>query len=89
MFYGQLIYMKATIEFDDELYRELKATAAARGQKVDDLVTEGVRMALRPEASIGERRRIKLPIMKSRKAGTLKLTNEMIAEHESKIDTGQ
>jgi len=81
--------MKATIEFDDELYRELKTTAAVRGRKIDDLVAEGVRMVLRVEDSAGQRSRIKLPIVKSLKAGTVKLTNEMIAEHESKLDAGQ
>ncbi len=38
--------MKATIEFEDELYRRLKATAAMRGKKVRELVAEGVRMVL-------------------------------------------
>jgi hypothetical protein len=38
--------MKATIEFDDALYRQLKAVAALRGRKVKDLVTEGVRLML-------------------------------------------
>lgn len=81
--------MKATIEFDDELYRQLKATAALRGSKVKELVAEGVRMVLRDRDATGPGRRIKLPIVKSRKPGTLKLTNEMIAEHESKLDAGQ
>lgn len=38
--------MKATIEFDDHLYRRLKATAALRGNTVKELVTEGVRRIL-------------------------------------------
>lgn len=38
--------MKATIEFEDDLYRRLKATAALRGMKVRELVNEGVRMVL-------------------------------------------
>lgn len=81
--------MKATIEFDDELYRQLKATAALRGSKVKELVAEGVRMVLgranRPQRSP----RLKLPIVKSRKPGTLRLTNKMIAEHEAGLDTGR
>jgi hypothetical protein len=38
--------MKATIEFDDKLYRRLKAEAALQGQTVKELVTEGVRRVL-------------------------------------------
>ena len=80
--------MKATIEFDDELYRQLKATAALRGSKVKELVAEGVRMVLRNSDTPRRLKRIQLPIVKSRKPGTLKLTNKMIAEHEAGIDAG-
>lgn len=38
--------MKATIEFDDQLYRRLKVEAARRGRTVKDLVADGVRQVL-------------------------------------------
>jgi len=38
--------MKATIDFDDALYRRLKIEAARRGRTVRDLVAEGVRHML-------------------------------------------
>ena len=38
--------MKATIDLDDTLYRQLKAQAALRGRKVRELVAEGVRRIL-------------------------------------------
>ena len=38
--------MKATVEFDDALYRHLKVQAALRGRSVKDLVAEGVRQVL-------------------------------------------
>ncbi|MFZ4736500.1 MAG: hypothetical protein ACOYM9_11175 [Bradymonadia bacterium] len=38
--------MKATIELDDALYRQLKAAAALQGRKVKELVAEGVRRVL-------------------------------------------
>jgi len=38
--------MKATIEFEDALYRRLKAEAALSGRKVRDMVAEGVRRVL-------------------------------------------
>ena len=41
--------MKTTLEIDDELYRQAKAHASITGQKMKDLVTEGLRMALQSE----------------------------------------
>ena len=38
--------MKTTLEIDDELYREAKAHASLTGQKMKDLVTKGLRLAL-------------------------------------------
>ncbi len=49
--------MKATIEFDDALYRRLKVEAARRGRTVRDLVAEAVTRALDipPESPTGAR----------------------------------
>jgi hypothetical protein len=80
--------MKATIELEDELYRQLKATAALRGRRVKELAAESVRLVLQGASSPQRLRRLKLPIVKSRKPGTLKLTNELIAKHEARIDAG-
>ena len=38
--------MKATIDFDEQLYRRLKVEAARRGRTVRELVAEGVRYVL-------------------------------------------
>ena len=38
--------MKATIDFDDTLYRRLKVEAARRGRTVRELVADGVRHVL-------------------------------------------
>ncbi len=38
--------MKATIDFDDALYRRLKVEAARRGRSVRELVAEGIRQVL-------------------------------------------
>jgi hypothetical protein len=80
--------MKATIEIDDDLYRQVKAAAAIRGRKVKDLVAEGLRTILRSSRPALPARRIQLPFVKSKKAGTLRLSNEMIAEAEALLDTG-
>jgi hypothetical protein len=41
--------VKTTLEIDDDLYREAKAHASLTGQKMKDLVTKGLRLALLPE----------------------------------------
>ena len=38
--------MKTTIELPDDLYRRAKSEAALRGQKLKDLVEEGLRLTL-------------------------------------------
>jgi len=43
--------MKATIEFDDALYRRLKIEAAKRGRTVRELVAEGVLTVLNAPAT--------------------------------------
>ena len=45
--------MKATIDFDDALYRRLKIEAARRGRTVRELVAEGVRLVLDAPATTG------------------------------------
>jgi hypothetical protein len=44
---GYLASMKATIEFEDALYRRLKVEAARRGVTIRDLVAQGARWVLR------------------------------------------
>ena len=80
--------MKVTIEIDDELYRQVKAPAARRGRKVKDLVAEGLRTILRSPHAGPRARRIQLPIVKSKKPGTLRLRNETIAKVEARLDKG-
>ena len=46
--------MKATIEFDEQLYRRLKIEAARRGRTVRDMVSDAVRQVLDgPTATTG------------------------------------
>lgn len=49
--------MKATIDFEERLYRRLKIEAARRGRTIRELVEDGVRyvLDLAPEASAEEK----------------------------------
>ena len=75
--------MKANIELDDDLYRELEAVASRRGKKVGELVAEGVRMVL-SESSNSEpappstpRRRVSFPIIKTKRKEPLDLPDDI------------
>jgi hypothetical protein len=82
--------MKATIEFEERLYRRLKAEAALRGRTVKELVAEGVRRVLdAPEAPARTaRRRSRLPVLRKATSGKpiLPVAKAELAEIELKED---
>jgi hypothetical protein len=82
-----LVFMKATIEFDDELYRKLKVAAALRGRKVRELVEEGVRMVLHSPPKTGKRQaKASLPLIKSSRKKTLDIPDDIVSRLEMADD---
>ena len=76
-------FMKTTIEFDDDLYRQLKVTAARRGRKVRELVEEGVRMVLQSPPTTGKsRRKAAFPLIKSSRTRTLDIPDDVASRIE-------
>lgn len=71
--------MKATVELDDALYRELKAAAALRGRKIKELVAEGVQTVLRDLTMTSPRHRIRVPVIRSGRPGTLDIPEDVAA----------
>ena len=70
--------MRTTIDIPDPLYRQLKGKAASEGRSVKELVLRGVEQELRNR---GRRtRRVSLPIVPSKRPGTLELDNAKIFE---------
>ena len=71
--------MKATIEFEENLYRKLKATAALQRRKVKDLVAEGVGLVLEGAKSPRPvRRRIRLPIIRTKRSRPLDIPDDIV-----------
>lgn len=70
--------MRTAIDFPDETYRELKIQAAREGTTVRQVVLEGVAMRLRSESVAAKR--FEVPVIHSKRPGTLHLTNEEIDE---------
>jgi len=71
--------MRTTVDIPDPLYRELKAKAAAEGTSVKRLILRGVEGELH-EGQPRRSRRVKLPIVPSKRPGSLKLENARIYE---------
>ena len=71
--------MRTTVDIPDPLYRELKTKAAREGTTVKELILRSVEAKL-VEPKRKRPKRIVLPIIKSKRPGTLYLDNAKIAE---------
>lgn len=66
--------MRTTVDLPDPLFRELKATAARRGTSLKNLIRGALEKELhRTDRSPG--RRLKFPLLPSRRPGVLNPTN--------------
>ena len=68
--------MRTTVDIPDPTYRKLKSKAAAEGSSVKELILRGVEKEL--NAGGRQRGRLELPIVRSRRPGSLRLTNEQL-----------
>ena len=70
--------MRTTIDIPDEIYRTIKIIAAERGITVRELMLEGVELVRQQPRTACER--FAVPVIPSKRPGTLNLTNEQIDE---------
>ena len=69
--------MRTTVDIPDPVYRRLKVRAASEGRSVKELLLRGAEhMLASPERSAG--RRVTLPIVRSKRPGTLVIDNARI-----------
>ncbi len=71
--------MRTTVDIPDPVYRRLKTRAAGEGSSARELILRRVEQVLR-EGRRKSRRRVKLPIVRSKHSGTLRLDNAKIYE---------
>jgi hypothetical protein len=69
--------MRTTVDIPDPVYRRLKSRAASEGRTAKELILRGVEQVLK-EPPRRRGRRVKLPIVPSKKPGTLHLDNAKI-----------
>jgi hypothetical protein len=71
--------MRTTIDIPDETYRAIKVLAAERGETVRKLVLEALETIRQGERETPQKR-FEIPVVRSKRPGTLDLTNEQIDE---------
>jgi Ribbon-helix-helix protein, copG family len=71
--------VRTTVDIPDPLYRELKGKAAKEGRSVKELILRSVEQELKSRRDRATRR-VSLPIVPSRRPGTLDMDNVKIFE---------
>lgn len=69
--------MRTTFDIPDETYRQLKIKAAEEGTPIREMLLRGIAYVLAPQKP-QRVRKLKLPLIRSSRPGTLHLTNEQI-----------
>jgi hypothetical protein len=72
--------MRTTVDIPDPTYRNLKAKAALGGCSVKELILRGVQAELNGEKRGETKGRVALPLIKSKRPGWLRLSNQTIHE---------
>jgi len=73
--------MRTTIDLSDELYSHLRTMAAERGTSIKTLIHDAVRSMLATKRT-SVKGHADFPMIRSKRPGSVKLTNEMIHDAE-------
>jgi hypothetical protein len=71
--------MRTTVDIPGPLYRRLKGRAAQEGSSAKELILRGVEEVLK-DSRRKRRRKVRLPIVRSKRPGTVRLDNAKIYE---------
>jgi predicted CopG family antitoxin len=70
--------VRTTVDIPDSMYRELKGKAAREGKSVKEVILRGVEQELKSRKP--HSKRVKAPIVRSKRPGATKLDNAKIFE---------
>lgn len=70
--------MRTTVDIPDAIYRQLKSRAAREGSSTRKLILRGVEQVLRENPRKPSGKRLKLPLIRSKRPGTLRIDNAAI-----------
>jgi hypothetical protein len=71
--------MRTTVDIPDQMYRRLKGRAAREGRSAKELILRGVEQILADERRTSGRR-VSLPLVRSKRPGSVSLDNARIYE---------
>ncbi len=71
--------MRTTIDINDALYKKIKVTAAMSGLTLKEFIARAVEHELETSGPGFERRRVRLPLVPSKKPGSLFINSDDIA----------
>ena len=71
--------MRTTVDIPDQMYRRLKGRAAQEGRSAKELILRGVEQILAGHRRTSGRR-VTLPLVRSKRPGTVSLDNARIYE---------
>jgi len=71
--------MRTTVDVPDPVFRKMKATAALRGVSLKEFLLIAVEHEMEKKPAKKEHR-VKLPLIRSKRPGTLNLTNAEIED---------
>jgi hypothetical protein len=69
--------VRTTVDIPDSLYQELKSKAAREKRSVKEIILRGVESEVKSRSK-KKRRRVVLPLIRSKRPGTLEIDNEKI-----------
>jgi hypothetical protein len=69
--------VRTTVDIPDSLYQELKSKAAREKRSVKEIILRGVEGEVKSRSK-KKRRRVVLPLIRSKRPGTLEIDNEKI-----------
>jgi hypothetical protein len=69
--------MRTTVDIPDALYQELKTKAVREKRSIKELIVRGVETEVRV-TSKKKKRRVVLPLVRSKRPGSLEMDNEKI-----------
>jgi hypothetical protein len=70
--------MRTTVDIPDAIYRQLKAQAAREGSSAKKLILRGVEQVLRGNSPKSSGKRVKSPVIPSKRPGTMQIDNAAI-----------
>jgi len=73
-----ILIMRTTIDIPDETYKNIKRMAVEENTTVRQIVLDALETAAQKRIAQSPPRRMKLPILRSTRPGTLELDNEKI-----------